>query len=205
GTAPSPFDVYAALLSLPRIIGTTLTTIPARVPYLFAEPELRTHWQERLRGVSGFKVGIVWQGNPENKRDGRRSVPLSAFAPLADVPGVRLVSLQWAQGREQLPELANRLGVLDLGAELEEFADLAAAIVNLNLVITVDTAAAHLAGALGVPVWVALPVVPDCRWLEDRQDSPWYPSMRLFRQTAWGDWAGVFERLREALRQQASG
>ena len=129
-------------------------------------------------------------------------MPLLAFAPLAGVPGVRLVSLQKGPGREQLPDLADRLGVLDLADQLEDFADTAAVMSNLDLVITVDTAVAHLAGALGIPVWVALPLVPDWRWLLEREDSPWYPSMRLFRQSAWGDWAGVFERLTEALRQQ---
>jgi tetratricopeptide (TPR) repeat protein len=196
------FDVQAPLLSLPRIFRSTLATIPANIPYLSADPELRTRWQQQLSGIGGFKVGIAWQGNPEHKRDQWRSVPLLAFAPLAGVPGVRLVSLQKGAGREQVPDLADRLGVLDVADRLEDFADTAAVMVNLDLVITVDTAVAHLAGALGVPVWVVLPLVPDWRWLLEREDSPWYPSMRLFRQNAWGDWAGVFERLTKALRQQ---
>ena len=178
GTAPPPFDVQASLLSLPGIMGTTLRTIPARVPYLFADPDLRAGWKEQLRAASGFRVGIVWQGNPEHKRDQERSVPFRAFAPLADVPGVRLVGLQKGHGREQLPALASRLGVLDVAEQFEDLADTAAAIVNLDLVITVDTAVGHLAGALGVPVWLALPLVADWRWLEDRQESPWYPSIR---------------------------
>jgi len=202
GTALPPFDVQAPLLSLPRIFRSTLATIPANIPYLCADPELRAHWQQQLSGVRGFKVGIAWQGNPEHKRDRWRSVPLLAFEPLAGVLGVRLVSLQKGPGREQLPDLANRLGVLDLADRLEDFADTAAVMRSLDLVITVDTAVAHLAGALGIPVWVALSLFPDWRWLLEREDSPWYPSMRLFRQSAWGDWAGVFERLTEALRQQ---
>ena len=205
GTALPPFDVQAPLLSLPRIFRSTLATIPANVPYLIADPELRAHWQQQLSGVRGFRVGIAWQGNPEHKRDRRRSVPLLAFAPLAGVPGVRLVSLQKGPGCEQLPDLANRLGVLDLADQIEDFADTAAVMSNLDLVITVDTAVAHLAGALDIPVWVALPFVPDWRWLLERQDSPWYPGMRLFRQSSWGDWSGVFKRLTEALRQQVEG
>jgi tetratricopeptide (TPR) repeat protein len=202
GTALPPFDVQAPLLSLPRIFRSNLATIPANIPYLSADPELRAHWQQQLSGVGEFKVGITWQGNPEHLLDRRRSVPLLAFEPLADVPGVRLVSLQKGPGREQLPDVADHLGVLDLADRLEDFADTAAVMSNLDLVITVDTAVAHLAGALGIPVWVALPVVPDWRWLLDREDSPWYPSMRLFRQRVRGDWEGVFERLAEALREQ---
>ena len=126
GTALPPFDVHAPLLSLPRIFRTTLATIPANIPYLCADPASRAHWQQQLSGVRGFKVGIAWQGNPGHKRDRRRSVPLLAFAPLAGVPGVRLVSLQKGPGREQLPDLADRLGVLDLADQLEDFADTAA-------------------------------------------------------------------------------
>jgi tetratricopeptide (TPR) repeat protein len=202
GTALPPFDVQAPLLSLPRIFRSNLATIPANVPYLSADPESRAHWQQQLSGLRGFKVGITWRGNPSHKRDRWRSVPLLAFAPLAGVLGVRLVSLQKGPGREQVPDLADRLGVLDVADRMEDFADTAAVMKNLDLVITVDTAVAHLAGALGVPVWVALPFVPDWRWLLAREDSPWYPSMRLFRQSARSDWVSVFERLTEALREQ---
>ena len=125
GTAPPPHDVYAPLLSLPRIFGTTLATIPSITAYLSADPALRADWQDQLRCVVGFKVGIAWQGNPDHKRDRGRSVPLQAFEPLSAIPGVRLVSLQKGPGREQLPELADRLGVLDLTDRLEDFADTA--------------------------------------------------------------------------------
>ena len=155
-----------------------------------------------MSGIADFKVGIAWQGNPGHKRDRQRSVPLHAFAPLAGVPEVRLVSLQKGTGREQLQGLADCLQVLDLVDALEDFADTAALMSNLDLVITVDTAVAHLAGAMSIPVWVALPIVPDWRWMLQREDSPWYPTMRLFRQTAWGDWTGVFERLTGALGQK---
>ena len=154
-----------------------------------------------LSSIQEFKVGIAWQGNPEHKRDRQRSVPFLTFTPLAGVPSVRLVSLQKGPGREQLSGPGQSLGVLDMADQIADFADLAALMGNLDLVITVDTAVAHLAGALGIPVWVALPLIPDWRWLLEREDSPWYPSMRLFRQTAWGDWSGVFQRLTDALRQ----
>ena len=119
-------------------------------------------------------------------------MPLPTFEPLAGVPGVRLLSLQKGPGREQVDELAERVELLDPADDLNDFADTAALISNLDLVVTVDTAVAHLAGALGVPVWVALPANPDWRWLLERADSPWYPTMRLFRQSSWGDWPGVF-------------
>lgn len=202
GAGPPPSDVRVPLMSLPGIFRTTLANIPAPIPYLSADPELRARWQQPLSGAGGFKVGIAWQGNPGHRRDRQRSASLLAFEPLAKVPEVRLVSLQKGAGREQLPELAERLGVLDLADQLEDLADTAAVLSHLDLVITVDTAVAHLAGALGIPVWVAIPFLPEWRWLLEREDSPWYPSMRLFRQTAWGDWAQLFERLTEALRQE---
>ncbi len=202
GDEPPPFDVQAPLLTLPGIFRTTVASIPAKVPYLRAGRVLSAHWQEQLRGVTGFRVGIAWQGNPDHAMDRRRSLPLQLFAPLAELPGVRLVSLQKGPGRDQLTALGERLGVLDLTDRLEDFADTAALVSNLDLVITVDTAVAHLAGALGIPVWLTLPHIPDWRWLLGRGDSPWYPTMRLFRQSTWGDWPGVFDRLTEALRQQ---
>jgi tetratricopeptide (TPR) repeat protein len=202
GTSFGSFDLQAPLLSLPRIFGCTLANIPAKTPYLHVPPALFDHWRQQLKDVGEFKVGIAWQGNPEHKRDRSRSVPLRAFAPLADVQGVRLLSLQNGPGREQLPELKESMRIMDLADQWEDFADTAAVMNNLDLVVTVDTAVAHLAGALGVPVWIALPLVPDWRWLLEREDSPWYPTARLFRQVDWGDWSGVFERMAEALRQR---
>ena len=198
---PTGSDVRVPLMSLPRIFRTTLENIPAPIPYLSADSELRSRWQQSLSGIGGFKVGIAWQGNPDHRRDRQRSAPLLTFAPLAKVPGVRLVSLQKGTAREQLRELADCLQVLDLTDEMKDFADTAALLSNLDLVIAVDTAVAHLAGAMGIPVWVAIPFLPEWRWLLKREDSPWYPTMRLFRQSCWGDWAGVFERLTESLRQ----
>jgi Flp pilus assembly protein TadD len=206
GEPPPPFDVYAPLLSLPRLLGTTLAEVPADVPYLRADPVLVEHWAERLAVLPGLKVGIVWQGNPRHPWDRQRSVPLAAFAPLAQVPGVTLVSLQRDPGVEQLQ--AAPFPVVHLGdgvdAQAGSFADTAAVMTSVDLVVTVDTAAAHLAGALAVPVWVALPVRCDWRWLWGRDDSPWYPTLRLFRQATWGDWAPVFGQLAAALRERAA-
>ena len=180
-----PFDVYAPLLSLPRIFRTTLANIPAKIPYIFAKPALVDQWREHLGKYPGFKIGITWQGSPAFTRDRFRSPPLAYFAALAQ-PGVCLVSLQKGPGTEQLKEAAESLPIVDLGSSLDEsagpFMDTAAIMMNLDLVITSDTAIVHLAGALGVAVWVALPFAPDWRWLLDREDSPWYPTVRLFRQ-----------------------
>lgn len=202
------FDVHAPLLSLPRIFGTTLETIPNDVPYLQAEPTLVERWRRALDELPGYRVGIAWQGSRSFYFDRLRSLPLAEFAPLADVPGVTLVSLQKGYGSEQLAALAGRFSVIDLAARLDEttgpFVDTAAVMKSLDLVITSDTSIAHLAGSLAVPVWVALPFAPDWRWLLEREDSPWYPTMRLFRQSERGDWRSVFERMAAALAQRVS-
>ena len=202
--SPLPhFDLQSPLLSLPWALGTTLETIPAPAGYLAAEPRLLKQWRGRMRALEGFKVGIAWQGNPEYLFDHLRSIPLAEFAPLAQVPDVRLISLQKGFGAEQLAEVADRFAPLvfaeSLDAEAGPFMDTAAIMCNLDLVITSDTAAAHLAGGLGVPVWLALSAVPEWRWMNDRTDSPWYPTMRLFRQPRLGDWASVFAEISHAL------
>jgi len=198
-----PYDVHAPLLSLPRIFNTTLATIPARIPYVFADPDLIAHWRQRLSAHAGFKIGIAWQGNPQNKTDRRRSISLTHFARLAAVQGVQLFSLQKGPGVEQLRDVAGRFLIADLGSQLDEasgpFMDTAAVMKNMDLVISSDTATAHLAGALGVPTWVALPFAPDWRWLLERDDSPWYPTVRLFRQREPENWDDVFERMARAL------
>ena len=152
-----------------------------------------------------MKIGIAWQGNPENRNDRNRSIPLGCFEPLARCSGVQLLSLQKGAGVEQLQPMDERFPVTELGSRLNDFMVTAAVMKNLDLVITCDTAVAHLAGALGVPVWVALPFVPDWRWLLDRGDSPWYPTMRLFRQESRGDWQGVFRRIEVALGERLAG
>jgi hypothetical protein len=203
GSILPPFDVYAPLLSLPGILGTSLGSVPAEVPYLVADAELERHWREKLGPLRAFKIGIAWQGNPGYLGDSFRSIPLTHFATLARVEGVRLFSLQKGPGSEQLSALGDLFPVTDLGSQLDNatgaFVETAAVMKSLDLIITSDTAVAHLAGALGVPVWVALPAVPDWRWMLDRADSPWYPTMRLFRQTAWGQWESVFARLASAV------
>ncbi|HEV3136535.1 MAG TPA: tetratricopeptide repeat protein [Pirellulales bacterium] len=204
GSALPRFDVQIPLLSLPGLFQTTLETVPAEIPYLAADPNLTAKWHERLESYDGFKVGIAWQGSPAYAEDHYRSMPLSWFGVLAQVPGVRLFSLQIGPGSEQIGMLDGRFPVVDFasGADSEggAFMDTAAIMRNLDLVITADTAIVHLAGGLGVPVWVAQPIPPDWRWLIHSETSPWYPSLRLFRQTELGSWQPVFDRLADALR-----
>jgi tetratricopeptide (TPR) repeat protein len=203
GSALPHFDVQAALLSLPGILGTTLETVPAKVPYLAADPALEESWRRDLGHGGDLKIGITWQGSATFAGDRMRSAPLRHFAPLARVPSARLFSLQKGPARDQICAVAREFTVIDLGSTLDEgggaFLDTAAVMMNLDLVITTDTSIAHLAGALGVPVWVALAVGADWRWLHEREDSPWYPSMRLFRQKWLHDWDEVFERMASAL------
>jgi hypothetical protein len=190
------------------LLGTTLETVPAGAPYLSAEPGRVEKWKARLDGLPGFKVGVVWQGNPHFSWDCWRSIPLAALAPLAAVEGVRLVSLQKGPGAEQVRELKGRFAVEELDgldAEGGAFLDTAAVMKCLDLVVTADTAAAHLAGALGAPAWVALSATADWRWLVGREDTPWYPTLRLFRQAAIGDWGGVFLRMAGELRRLTAG
>ena len=200
------FDAQIAISSLPRAFGTRLETIPAAVPYLSAEPALREIWRKRI-GAEGFKVGVVWQGNPDPEADRSRSMPLTALAPLAEVAGVRLISLQKGIGEEQLVNLPPSFQVETLGADFDAgadaFVDTAAAMTCLDLIITCDTSVAHLAGALGVPVWVALKSDAEWRWLTKRADSPWYPTMRLFRQKRRGASSDVFEAMASELTQLA--
>jgi hypothetical protein len=187
-----PFDAHASLMSLPRLVGTALETIPSHVPYLSPDPELVDRWRGTLDGPGRCRVGIVWQGNPGFGRDAHRSLPLSSFAPLAAVPGVALYSLQKGAGVEQLA--GAKFPIVDIGSQVDDFVDTAAVIQNLDLVVACDTACAHLAGALGRPVWTLLPLVPDWRWLLGRADSPWYPTMRLYRRRADESWLRMVER-----------
>ena len=199
------FDVHCPLLSLPHVLGTTFATVPAPIPYLHADPERVERWGRELAAIPAFKVGITWQGNPAIVYDRERSIPLARFAPLSRVEGVALFSLQKGPGTEQLSELSGELAIADLAERLDRsggaFEDTAAVLRHLDLVITCDTALAHLAGALGVAVWIALPTVPDWRWFLGRDDSPWYPSVRLFRQTREKSWDEPFQRITEALRK----
>ena len=193
--AVPPADTVAPLMSLPA--RTRLA--PADPPYLFAEPDRVAAWARRIGG-DGFRVGINWQGFRGRLEDRGRSFPLALFRGLAEIDGVRLISLQKGDGEEQVAAAGFALRTLDgLDDGPNGFLDTAAVMATLDLVVTSDTAVAHLAGALGRPVWVALRLVPDWRWLLDRSDSPWYPTMRLFRQTRDGDWGSVFAAIAEAL------
>ena len=198
------FDYQCALLSLPLAFATTLETVPAETPYLRAEPERVRKWKDRLGG-EGFKIGVVWQGNKAIRIDTGRSFALTEFFRLSRLPNVRLISLQKGEGVEQLREMPEGMVVETLGddydAGAEAFLDTAAVMESLDLVISSDTSVAHLAGALGRPVWVALKYVPDWRWMLDRMESPWYPTMRLFRQRTMDDWKGVFSEIESALRE----
>lgn len=207
---PTPdFDVYAPLLSLPKLFGTTLETIPANIPYLQPDRYLVERWARELASFEAFKVGIAWKGSAKNRMDQQRSIPLAAFGPLARVPGVQLISLQKGEGSEQLKDSGRRFDVLDLSSRLDEtsgaFMDTAAVMKHLDLVVTCDSSLAHLAGALGAPTWIALALSPDWRWLLERDDTPWYPTVRLFRKTSIGDWSEVFGRMAAALEAAALG
>jgi hypothetical protein len=185
-------------MSLPHVLGANPETIPRDVRYLFAEPARVEVWAERLP-AGQFRVGIVWQGKSTGDVDLGRSIPLRSFAPLCRIPGLTLISLQKYDGTRQLAYLQPGMTVETLGADFDSgpdaFVDCAAVMMNLDLLISSDTAAAHLAGALGRPVWIVLKHVPDWRWMMDREDTPWYPTARLFRQARRDDWNEVFERI----------
>jgi hypothetical protein len=182
------------LLSLPLAFGTELATIPANVPYLHAEPAEVRAWSQRLQG-EGLRIGLVWSGNPKHLRNPQRSIALRRLVPLLQVKGATFFSLQKGAPTVQLRDLPPGTSLIDLDAEQRNFADTAALIANLDLVISVDTSVAHLAGAMGKPVWIPLRYMPDWRWLLDRPDSPWYPTARLFRQPALDDWDPVVDCL----------
>jgi tetratricopeptide (TPR) repeat protein len=206
GAELPPFDVRTPLdETLPYIFRTALGDIPAAIPYLFADPGLVQRRRQELDRPAGFKIGIAWQGRPTHPNDRNRSIPLGCFEPLARCSGVRLLSLQKGAGVEQLQHAAGQFPIAELGSRLEDFMDTAAVMRSLDLVIACDTAVVHLAGALGVPVWVALPFIPDWRWLLGRSGSPWYPTMRLFRQDRRGDWQDVFRRIEIALGDHVAG
>ncbi len=207
--SPLPeFDFQASLLSVPGLLGTTLETIPAEVSYLEPDPGRVAHWREKLEPVRAFKIGIAWQGDPTYRWDHQRSIPLAEFARLAAIEGVRLFSLQKGHGTDQLATVACWFTVDDLGGRLDEeagpFMDTSAIIRNLDLVISADTVLAHLAGALGKPVWLPLATAAHWAWLSERDDSPWYPTLRLFRQRQPGLWGEVFSRMAAALRERLS-
>ena len=196
-------DLQIPLMSLPRLFETEMETIPEAVPYIHADPLLVEQWRQRFDS-SEFKVGLVWAGSPTHQRDQKRSLSLTAFTPLGEIQKISLYSLQKGPVAAEAVTPPNGMHLIDLAPELDDFATTAAVIANLDLVITVDTAVAHLAGAMGKPVWALIYSPPDWRWLLDREDSPWYPTMRLFRQESPGEWGPVIERVALELEKVVS-
>ncbi len=197
------FDAWCPLTGLPRLAGTTLETIPAKTPYLHAQPDRVTRWAARLDAVTqrGLRrIGCVWAGRPTHKNDWKRSMTLADLAPVTALDGIALIVLQKGSGQRQTGSYYGRAPLVHLSAEIGDFEDTAAIIDGLDLVLTVDTSVAHLAGAMGKPVWIMLPWAAEWRWLQNRSDSPWYPTMRLFRQPAPGDWRGVAAQVAAALK-----
>ncbi len=204
GSTP-PCDVQCPLMSLPAVFGLDLGSVGAPLPYVSADPVRRAHWRAVLGLTNtdlacGFRIGLVWAGTPTHPNDRNRSIPLPDLAPLLEVPGLRWFSLQVGPSRAAAVEAGGGGRLEDIGHRLGNFADTAAVLADLDLVVTVDTAVAHLAGALHRPAWVLLPYAPDWRWLLERSDSPWYPTLRLFRQTAPGDWSPVVAAVADSLK-----
>ncbi len=195
------FDFHCPLLSLPLKFNTTIDTIPSQIPYINVDAELMKKWRAKIPANSKLNVGLTWAGNPELRRDYNRSCSFDDLSPLLNIPDINFYSLQKGEAFYQILNNPEGIKVLNYTDELNDFADTAALIQNLDLVISVDTAVAHLAGALGRPVWTLLPFVPDWRWMLDREDSPWYPTMRLFRQPSIGDWKSVIERVKDELKK----
>ena len=195
---PEPaHDVWVDQMSLPRLCLTRLDTIPFSPGYIAAAPARIAKWKSAL--PQGRKIGIVWAGNSAHSNDSRRSMPVGTLTPLLETKNATFVSLQTGRRADEVRRLG--AGIFDLSPYLIDWAETAAIVANLDLVIAVDTAVAHLAGAMGVPVWTLLPHAPDWRWMLARDDTPWYRSMRLFRQEKPGDWAGVTARVARTLAE----
>jgi tetratricopeptide (TPR) repeat protein len=199
GQALPQFDLHCPLMSLMLAMRTNMATIPAQVPYLFADPARAQQWQKRIAETGpGKKMGLAWSGSPQNVSGRHRSLPLGALAPLAQVPGITFFSVQ--KGPDLFPSpKPPQMRLVDWSNQIHDFADTAALIAQLDLVITIDTAVAHLAGAMGKPTWLLLSFGSDWRWFIDREDSPWYPTMRLFRQPILGDWQTPLNRVAAEL------
>ncbi len=205
GTTRTEFDYYLYVMSLPRAFGTRLDSVPLEVPYVRVDPARVARWSRRMASGKRLKVGLVWAGNPRHVGDRYRSLPLATLAPLGKLAGVQFYALQKGSREEEAVVPPTGFVVENLGPELHDYGDTAAAISHLDLVLSVDTSVAHLAGAMGKPVWLMLPKAADWRWLEDREDSPWYPTMRLFRQRVQGEWSEVVERVGAALQALTNG
>lgn len=195
-----PFDVHCPLMSLPLVFKTTLQTIPASVPYLHPDPQLVEQWSKRMPPENGQpRIGLAWAGKPGHKNDRNRSMRLEHFAPMASLKDARFYTLQLGSPAEEARRPPPGLKLIDFTGDLHDFADTAAMAANLDLVIAVDTSVAHLTGAINKPIWMLLPYMPPWQWMLHREDSPWYPTMRIFRQKTRGDWAEVMERVKQQL------
>jgi ADP-heptose:LPS heptosyltransferase len=199
------FDCHCPLGSLPLAFATELATIPAAVPYLAADPERVARWRVDLAARARPHIGIVWCGNPTFRGDHNRSMAFSRFAPIVAAAGATFVTLNPGRTASDAGELSAHAAVVDLAAEFRDFDDTAAVIAGLDLVVTTDTAVAHLAGALAKPVWILLSASPDWRWFIEREDCPWYPSARLFRQATLRDWQPVIARVQRELANFVAG
>jgi hypothetical protein len=198
GESFPPFDMHCPLLSLPAAFGTDLTTIPADVPYIAAMTDDVARWRARMPRQQPL-VGLVWSGGRVHDNDANRSIRLSAFAPLLELPDMSFVSLQHDVREADMAPLNAQTSLIRFEQKFRDFADTAAVIASLDAVIAVDTAVAHLAGAMGTPLFLLLPFAADFRWLRERQDTPWYPTARLYRQPAFGDWNNAIAALRQDL------
>ena len=203
GDPPPAFDCHAPLLDLPRLLGTNSDTIPGAQSYLSTDADLTRQWAEQLGPWDDFRVGIAWAGNPIHLNDRNRSMDPALFKPLTEIEGISLYSLQVGADEDARQRIGGNL--TDTASSLSDFTETAAVIANLDLVIGIDTSVIHVAGALGRPVWTLLPFMPDWRWLLESEDTPWYPSMRLFRQNTPGDWNGVMDRVCSALKEWSGG
>jgi ADP-heptose:LPS heptosyltransferase len=196
------FDFYCPLLSLPLAFGTELSTIPASIPYLWPLQERRAQWRDRMPANGRLRIGVCWAGSTLHANDRNRSIPLARFAKLLSVPNLDFISVQKEVNKADAAILREH-GVLQLGSDFTDFADTAAVVAMLDLVVSVDTSVVHLAGAMGKAVALLVPFSPDWRWLLDRTDSPWYPSMRIFRQATIGDWGVPLQRVQQELADVA--
>ncbi len=206
GEVLPPYDYRCPIMSLPGMFGTELATIPGEVPYIRGTEESLRYWRERLTGDGpGLKVGLSWAGRPTHKKDRYRTLKLLQYGPLGKVSGVRFYSLQKGEASGESKEAPEGMALLDYTGELNDFSDTAGLVGNLDLVISVDTAVVHLAGAMGKAVWTLLPYAPDWRWMLGRGDSPWYPTMRLFRQGEPGAWDTVMGEVAAELAVPSRG
>ncbi len=200
------YELQVSIFELPFVLKYSYDTLPSDTSYLKTDLGLVFYWSKKLRKDNGFKIGVNWRGNPKVKAGLHRSCRLKDFAPIAEIPNVKLYSLQKGRGKLEIEEFNKTHSITDFGEELDQahgpFMDTAAIMVNMDLIITIDTSICHLAGGLGRPTWIALPLRVDWRWLLNRTDTPWYPTVQLFRQERAGDWSQVFNEMADALTKQ---